>query len=115
MINISRLFRNQNRPPSRPNGILKPVSTFSYTSMKSITTVPQSSPANDYFIVDLQRPSIDSSFGFSIRGGREFSIPLYILKVAENGAAAHDGQMKVIPFDISFLLSLPFLISLEIK
>lgn len=39
---------------------------------------------------------MDSSFGFSIRGGREFSVPLFILKVADNGPAAHDGQMKVI-------------------
>jgi hypothetical protein len=45
--------------------------------------------------VDLQRPYPNSSFGFSIRGGREFSIPLFILKLAENGPAARDGRMKV--------------------
>ncbi len=45
--------------------------------------------------MDLQRPYPNSSFGFSIRGGREFSIPLFILKLAENGPAARDGRMKV--------------------
>ena len=43
---------------------------------------------------------MNNSFGFSIRGGQEFSIPLYILKVAENGPAAQDGRMQV---KISFL------------
>lgn len=69
--------RNQNRPPSRANGVLKP-----------------SLQPDDYFTVDLQRPYPNSSFGFSIRGGREFSIPLFILKLAENGPAARDGRMK---------------------
>lgn len=55
----------------------------------------KSSASNDYYIVDLQRTHINSSFGFSIRGGREFSIPLFILKVAENGPAAFDSQMTV--------------------
>jgi len=53
------------------------------------------SSSDDYFTVDLQRPYPNSSFGFSIRGGREFSIPLFILKLAENGPAARDGRMKV--------------------
>ena len=47
------------------------------------------------YTVDLQRPHAASSFGFSIRGGREFSIPLFILKLAENGLAERDGRMKV--------------------
>jgi hypothetical protein len=58
--------------------------------------------SNDYFIVDLRRSSVNASFGFSIRGGREFSISLFILKVADNGPAAHDNQMKVNFSDISF-------------
>lgn len=55
----------------------------------------QASVSDNYFTVDLQRPYPNSSFGFSIRGGREFSIPLFILKLAENGPAARDGRMKV--------------------
>lgn len=45
--------------------------------------------------MDLQRTHPSASFGFSIRGGREFSIPLFILKLAENGPAARDGRMRV--------------------
>ncbi|CAF0809334.1 unnamed protein product [Rotaria sp. Silwood1] len=74
---LNILERNQNRPPSRGNGVLK-----------------SSSSSDDYFTVDLQRPYPTSSFGFSIRGGREFSIPLFILKLADNGPAARDGRMK---------------------
>lgn len=55
----------------------------------------KASVSDNYFAVDLQRPYPNSSFGFSIRGGREFAIPLFILKIAENGPAARDGRMKV--------------------
>ncbi|CAF1003693.1 unnamed protein product, partial [Didymodactylos carnosus] len=73
---LNILERNPNRPVSRANGVLK--STLS----------------DDYFTIDLQRPHLSSSFGFSIRGGREFSIPLFILKLADNGLAARDGRMR---------------------
>jgi len=67
--------------------------------------------------VDLQRPYPNSSFGFSIRGGREFSIPLFILKLAENGPAARDGRMKVNKrkTDFFFLIFVFLINSLEIK
>lgn len=39
----------------------------------------------DCYAVELVRG--ESSFGFSIRGGREFNMPLFILRVAKNGAA----------------------------
>ena len=35
-------------------------------------------------------------FGFSIRGGQEFdAMPLFVLRIAENGPAAIDGRLKV--------------------
>lgn len=35
-------------------------------------------------------------FGFSIRGGQEFdSMPLFVLRIAEDGPAALDGRLKV--------------------
>ncbi|UJR23490.1 hypothetical protein I4U23_026488 [Adineta vaga] len=74
---LNSLEKNSIRSSSRTNGILKSYSV-----------------SDDYYVVDLQRPYINSSFGFSIRGGREFSVPLFILKLAENGPAACDGQMK---------------------
>ncbi|VDN38755.1 unnamed protein product, partial [Gongylonema pulchrum] len=35
-------------------------------------------------------------FGFSIRGGQEFdSMPLFVLRIAEDGPAALDGRLRV--------------------
>ena len=34
-------------------------------------------------------------FGFGIRGGREYNMPLYVLRVAEEGPAAESGQIEV--------------------
>ncbi len=34
-------------------------------------------------------------FGFSIRGGKEFNIPLFVLKLADQGPAALDGRLEV--------------------
>lgn len=36
-----------------------------------------------------------NGFGFSIRGGKEFNIPLFVLKLAEYGPAAVDGRLQV--------------------
>ena len=44
--------------------------------------------------VELQRGA--RGFGFSIRGGREFhSMPLFVLRIAADGAAAADGRLRV--------------------
>lgn len=35
-------------------------------------------------------------FGFSIRGGQEFdAMPLFVLRIAENGPAALDGRLQI--------------------
>uniref|UniRef100_A0A3B5LKH9 Uncharacterized protein n=1 Tax=Xiphophorus couchianus TaxID=32473 RepID=A0A3B5LKH9_9TELE len=34
-------------------------------------------------------------FGFSLRGGREYNMDLYVLRLAEEGAAVRNGKMKV--------------------
>ena len=34
-------------------------------------------------------------FGFSIRGGAEFNSHMFVLRIAEGGAADVDGQLKV--------------------
>lgn len=47
-----------------------------------------------YHAIELNRGS--RGFGFSIRGGREFSnMALFVLQIAENGPAALDGHLKV--------------------
>ncbi|ESP04596.1 hypothetical protein LOTGIDRAFT_57654, partial [Lottia gigantea] len=44
--------------------------------------------------VELDRGS--RGFGFSIRGGREFNnMPLFVLRIAEGGAADVDGRLRV--------------------
>ena len=46
------------------------------------------------YTVELSRGT--RGFGFSIRGGREFhNMPLFVLRIAENGAAAMDGRLRV--------------------
>ncbi|PVD24617.1 hypothetical protein C0Q70_15101 [Pomacea canaliculata] len=48
----------------------------------------------EMYSVDLHRGS--RGFGFSIRGGREFNnMPLFVLRIAEGGAADLDGRLKV--------------------
>ena len=47
-----------------------------------------------FYAVELHRGS--RGFGFSIRGGQEFnSMPLYVLRIADGGAADLDGRLRV--------------------
>ncbi|XP_015239221.1 PREDICTED: membrane-associated guanylate kinase, WW and PDZ domain-containing protein 1-like isoform X8 [Cyprinodon variegatus] len=47
----------------------------------------------EYYSVDLERDS--KGFGFSLRGGREYNMDLYVLRLAEDGAAVRNGKMRV--------------------
>ncbi|XP_067863821.1 membrane-associated guanylate kinase, WW and PDZ domain-containing protein 3a isoform X2 [Heptranchias perlo] len=47
----------------------------------------------DCFPVELERGP--RGFGFSVRGGKEYSMGLFILRLAEGGAALLDGRIKV--------------------
>ncbi|XP_013867710.1 membrane-associated guanylate kinase, WW and PDZ domain-containing protein 2 [Austrofundulus limnaeus] len=47
----------------------------------------------DYFTVELEKSS--KGFGFSIRGGREYSMDLFVLRLAEDGPAIRNGRMRV--------------------
>ncbi len=49
---------------------------------------------NEYHVIELRKVH-GCGFGFSIRGGKEFNIPLFVLKLAENGPAAVDGRLQV--------------------
>ncbi len=47
-----------------------------------------------YYEAELHRGS--RGFGFSIRGGREFdSMPLFVLRIADGGAADLDKRLRV--------------------
>ncbi|XP_063064866.1 membrane-associated guanylate kinase, WW and PDZ domain-containing protein 1-like isoform X13 [Engraulis encrasicolus] len=53
----------------------------------------QSNQDAEYYSVDLERDS--KGFGFSLRGGREYNMDLYVLRLAEDGAAVRNGKMRV--------------------
>uniref|UniRef100_A0A8C9MAE5 Membrane associated guanylate kinase, WW and PDZ domain containing 2 n=1 Tax=Panthera tigris altaica TaxID=74533 RepID=A0A8C9MAE5_PANTA len=46
----------------------------------------------DYFTVDMEKGA--KGFGFSIRGGREYKMDLYVLRLAEDGPAIRNGRMR---------------------
>ncbi|XP_035203374.1 membrane-associated guanylate kinase, WW and PDZ domain-containing protein 2 isoform X14 [Oxyura jamaicensis] len=46
----------------------------------------------DYFTVDLEKGA--KGFGFSIRGGREYKMDLFVLRLAEDGPAIRNGRMR---------------------
>nr|XP_039270672.1 membrane-associated guanylate kinase, WW and PDZ domain-containing protein 2-like [Styela clava] len=53
----------------------------------------EDSARNSCFIVDLHRSK--KGFGFGIRGGREYNMPLYVLRMAGDGPAAQSGKIQV--------------------
>ncbi|XP_034724451.1 membrane-associated guanylate kinase, WW and PDZ domain-containing protein 1b isoform X7 [Etheostoma cragini] len=48
---------------------------------------------SEFYSVDLDRDN--KGFGFSLRGGREYNMDLYVLRLAEDGAAVRNGNMRV--------------------
>uniref|UniRef100_A0A3P8Q5T5 Membrane-associated guanylate kinase, WW and PDZ domain-containing protein 1 n=1 Tax=Astatotilapia calliptera TaxID=8154 RepID=A0A3P8Q5T5_ASTCA len=48
---------------------------------------------SEFYSVDLERDN--KGFGFSLRGGREYNMDLYVLRLAEDGAAVRNGKMMV--------------------
>ena len=64
---------------------------FRFGSKDARSTDPD---ADKFYQVELHRGS--RGFGFSIRGGREFnSMPLFVLRIADGGAADLDGRLRV--------------------
>lgn len=49
---------------------------------------------NEYHVIELRKQH-QGGFGFSIRGGKEFNIPLFVLKLADQGPALLDGRLQV--------------------
>uniref|UniRef100_A0A673HBF7 Membrane-associated guanylate kinase, WW and PDZ domain-containing protein 1 n=1 Tax=Sinocyclocheilus rhinocerous TaxID=307959 RepID=A0A673HBF7_9TELE len=60
---------------------------------KQALTQASYSQEAEYYSVDMERES--KGFGFSLRGGKEYNMDLYVLRLAEDGAAAKNGKMKV--------------------
>uniref|UniRef100_A0AAZ3RCK9 Membrane-associated guanylate kinase, WW and PDZ domain-containing protein 1 n=1 Tax=Oncorhynchus tshawytscha TaxID=74940 RepID=A0AAZ3RCK9_ONCTS len=59
----------------------------------TITTTHTPQTDAEFYSVDLERDS--KGFGFSLRGGREYNMDLYVLRLAEDGAAVRNGKMRV--------------------
>ncbi|KAJ8259766.1 hypothetical protein GJAV_G00173160 [Gymnothorax javanicus] len=57
------------------------------------TTQAPAAQDPEFYSVDLERDS--KGFGFSLRGGREYNMDLYVLRLAEEGAAVRNGKMRV--------------------
>uniref|UniRef100_A0AAR2KZC8 Membrane-associated guanylate kinase, WW and PDZ domain-containing protein 1 n=1 Tax=Pygocentrus nattereri TaxID=42514 RepID=A0AAR2KZC8_PYGNA len=57
------------------------------------TTHAPQQQTDELYSVDLERDS--KGFGFSLRGGREYNMDLYVLRLAEDGAAVRSGKMRV--------------------
>uniref|UniRef100_A0A8C2DEX4 Membrane-associated guanylate kinase, WW and PDZ domain-containing protein 1 n=1 Tax=Cyprinus carpio TaxID=7962 RepID=A0A8C2DEX4_CYPCA len=68
---------------------------------RQLSTDPRTFPLPDYrmpqdfdfFTVELEKGM--KGFGFSIRGGREYKMDLFVLRLAEDGAAIRNGRMRV--------------------
>uniref|UniRef100_A0A3B4Y0W8 Membrane associated guanylate kinase, WW and PDZ domain containing 1b n=1 Tax=Seriola lalandi dorsalis TaxID=1841481 RepID=A0A3B4Y0W8_SERLL len=73
--------QQQAAPEARNNTKPKQESSFEFKP-------PQGPPP-----MDLERDS--KGFGFSLRGGREYNMDLYVLRLAEDGAAVRNGKMRV--------------------
>ncbi len=51
--------------------------------------------SDDEEIHHLEISRSGGGFGFSIRGGAEYSSPLCVLRIADGGAAEKDGRLRV--------------------
>ncbi|KAB1264215.1 Membrane-associated guanylate kinase; WW and PDZ domain-containing protein 1 [Camelus dromedarius] len=63
----------------------KPESQFEFKA-------PQATQEQDFYTVELERGA--KGFGFSLRGGREYNMDLYVLRLAEDGPAERCGKMR---------------------
>ncbi|XP_014022251.1 membrane-associated guanylate kinase, WW and PDZ domain-containing protein 1 isoform X6 [Salmo salar] len=96
-ITTTHTAQQQATPEPRNNTKPKQESSFEFKSPQAPpppapTTQP---PAQDagFYSVDLEREN--KGFGFSLRGGHEYNMDLYVLRLAEDGAAVRNGKMKV--------------------
>ncbi|XP_026356969.2 membrane-associated guanylate kinase, WW and PDZ domain-containing protein 1 isoform X2 [Ursus americanus] len=64
----------------------KPESQFEFKA-------PQATQEQDFYTVELERGA--KGFGFSLRGGREYNMDLYVLRLAEDGPAERCGKMRI--------------------
>uniref|UniRef100_G3PAH7 Membrane-associated guanylate kinase, WW and PDZ domain-containing protein 3 n=1 Tax=Gasterosteus aculeatus aculeatus TaxID=481459 RepID=G3PAH7_GASAC len=80
------------QPPSYPdrNGDTEVRNSFPPSEMG---TFIMSGSKQGCFVVELDRSQ--RGFGFSLRGGKEYNMGLFILRLAEDGPALRDGRIHV--------------------
>ncbi|XP_055079318.1 membrane-associated guanylate kinase, WW and PDZ domain-containing protein 3a isoform X1 [Periophthalmus magnuspinnatus] len=78
------------QPPSHPDrNSDSELNNLSRDTGQMIT----SGPKQGCFVVELERSH--RGFGFSLRGGKEYNMGLFILRLAEDGPALKDGRIHV--------------------
>ncbi|KAG7229586.1 hypothetical protein INR49_012601 [Caranx melampygus] len=76
-----------------PQGPLPSPQHKSQLSVEIVLTDSIDPSDAEFYSVDLERDN--KGFGFSLRGGREYNMDLYVLRLAEDGAAVRNGKMRV--------------------
>ncbi|XP_053364580.1 membrane-associated guanylate kinase, WW and PDZ domain-containing protein 2a isoform X2 [Clarias gariepinus] len=71
-----------------------PLLDYRHTDPRSYTITEYRHIQNfDFFTVELEKSA--KGFGFSIRGGREYKMDLFVLRLADDGPAVRNGRMRV--------------------
>ncbi|XP_060759805.1 membrane-associated guanylate kinase, WW and PDZ domain-containing protein 2a isoform X4 [Neoarius graeffei] len=71
-----------------------PLLDYRHTDPRSYTITEYRHIQNfDFFTVELEKSV--KGFGFSIRGGREYKMDLFVLRLADDGPAIRNGRMRV--------------------
>ncbi|MBN3276172.1 MAGI1 protein, partial [Polyodon spathula] len=84
--------QQQATPEARNNAKPKQDSQYEFKALPPTTQQPQAQDP-EFYTVDLERGN--KGFGFSLRGGREYNMDLYVLRLAEDGAAVRCGKIRV--------------------
>uniref|UniRef100_A0A672SBQ8 Membrane-associated guanylate kinase, WW and PDZ domain-containing protein 1 n=1 Tax=Sinocyclocheilus grahami TaxID=75366 RepID=A0A672SBQ8_SINGR len=85
---VSVFFPRNNTKPKQES--------FEFKAPQAPPPPAPTQPSNqdaEFYSVDLERDN--KGFGFSLRGGREYNMDLYVLRLAEDGAAVRNGKMRV--------------------
>ncbi|XP_064155421.1 membrane-associated guanylate kinase, WW and PDZ domain-containing protein 1-like isoform X2 [Anguilla rostrata] len=96
-ITTTHTAQQQQAAPEPRNNTKQKQDSFEFKSPQQAPppAPSQAQPPQDaeFYSVDLERDN--KGFGFSLRGGREYNMDLYVLRLAEEGAAVRNGKMRV--------------------
>ncbi|KTF80594.1 hypothetical protein cypCar_00008135, partial [Cyprinus carpio] len=93
---ITTTHTPQQQTAPEPRNNTKPKQeSFEFKAPQAPPPPNPTQPSNqdaEFYSVDLERDN--KGFGFSLRGGREYNMDLYVLRLAEDGAAVRNGKMR---------------------